>query len=74
MISNVEGNRCTGRPRLGWIDGVRMGNEIMSNKCVILKNIRKHAKMIKIYSLWPCGVVVSALASHARDAGSDSRP
>ena len=23
--------------------------------------------------VWPCGVVVSALASHARDAGFDSR-
>ena len=23
-ISNVEGNRCRGRPRLGWTDGVRM--------------------------------------------------
>ena len=24
MISNVEGNTCKGRPRLGWMDGVRM--------------------------------------------------
>ena len=21
MISDVEGNRCMGRPRLGWMDG-----------------------------------------------------
>ena len=24
MISNVEGNRCRGRPRVRWINGVRM--------------------------------------------------
>ena len=24
MISDVEGNRCRGRPRLGWMDGVKM--------------------------------------------------
>ena len=24
MASNVEGNRCKGRPRLEWTDGVRM--------------------------------------------------
>ena len=24
MISDAEGNRCRGRPRLGWMDGVRM--------------------------------------------------
>ena len=24
MISDVEGNRCRGRPRLGWMDGVRI--------------------------------------------------
>ena len=24
IISDVEGNRCRGRPRLGWMDGVRM--------------------------------------------------
>ena len=24
MISNVEGNMCRGRPRLAWVDGVRM--------------------------------------------------
>ena len=23
MISDVEGNRCRGRPRLGWMDGVK---------------------------------------------------
>ena len=27
MISNVEGNRCRGRPRVGWMDGVRMALE-----------------------------------------------
>ena len=24
MISDVDGNRCRGRPRLGWVEGVRM--------------------------------------------------
>ena len=24
VISDVEGNRCRGRPRLGWMNGVRM--------------------------------------------------
>ena len=24
MISGVAGNRCMGRPRLGWMNGVRM--------------------------------------------------
>ena len=24
IIFNVEGNRCRGRPRLGWMDSVRM--------------------------------------------------
>ena len=24
IISSVEGNRCRGRPRLGWMYGVRM--------------------------------------------------
>ena len=23
VISDVEGNRCRGRPRLGWMDGVK---------------------------------------------------
>ena len=23
MISDVEGNRCRGRPMLGWMDGVK---------------------------------------------------
>ena len=23
IISDVEGNRCRGRPRLGWMDGVK---------------------------------------------------
>ena len=23
-IANVEGNRCTDSPRLGWMDGIRM--------------------------------------------------
>ena len=23
MISDVEGNRCKGRPMLGWMDGVK---------------------------------------------------
>ena len=27
MISYVEGNRCRGRPRLRWMDGVRMALE-----------------------------------------------
>ena len=26
MVFNVEGNRCWGRPRLGWMDGVRMAS------------------------------------------------
>ena len=25
MISNVEGSSCRGRPRLGWMDGVKKG-------------------------------------------------
>ena len=24
MISDVQGNKCRGRPRLGWMDGVKM--------------------------------------------------
>ena len=26
MISDVEGNRCRGRPKLEWMDGVRMAS------------------------------------------------